>query len=67
MPDFSQRSTLPEKMDQPGVPEDEIQQALRELEVVNTKLGGYAVILNALNKLKLPEKRTAVSHHLCQP
>ncbi len=54
MPNFSQRSTLPEKMDQPNVPEHEIRQALRELEVVNTRLGGYNVVLNALNRVVLP-------------
>jgi len=54
MPDFSKRSTLPEKMDQPGVPAHETEQALRELETVNTRLGGYAVTLHALGKLTLP-------------
>ena len=57
MPDFSQRSTLPEKMDQPDVAAHETLQALRELEVINKLLGGYAVILNALGKLHW-EKRT---------
>lgn len=52
MPDFSQRSLLPEKMDQPDVAEHETQQALRELEVINKLLGGYHVILNALEKIK---------------
>jgi 2-polyprenyl-3-methyl-5-hydroxy-6-metoxy-1,4-benzoquinol methylase len=42
-------------MDQPGVPEYEIRQALRELEIVNTRLGGYSLLLNALSKIKLPE------------
>lgn len=57
MPDFSQRSLLPEKMDQPDVAEHETQQALRELEVINKLLGGYHVILNALEKIKW-ENRT---------
>jgi len=52
MPDFSIRSILPEKMDQPDVPEAETRQALRELEVINKFLGGYHVILNALNRLE---------------
>jgi 2-polyprenyl-3-methyl-5-hydroxy-6-metoxy-1,4-benzoquinol methylase len=42
-------------MDQPGVPVHEIKQALRELEVVNTLLGGYSLLLHALEKLDLPE------------
>lgn len=52
MPDFSARSTLPEKMDQPGVPEYETRQALHELEVINNLLGGYSVVLNALEKME---------------
>ncbi|MBC8046439.1 MAG: SAM-dependent methyltransferase, partial [Fimbriimonadaceae bacterium] len=56
MPDLSVRSYLPEKMDQPGVEEKEIHQALRELEIINKKLGGYHVILNALNKIKWPDR-----------
>lgn len=51
MPDFSQRSLLPEKMDQPGVAESEIHQALEELETINKLLGGYHVIFNALEQL----------------
>jgi len=52
MIDFSKRSLLPEKMDQPEVAENEIRQALRELEIVNERLGGYSVILDALEKIK---------------
>ena len=51
MPDFSKRSLLPEKMDQPGVAQNEIHQALRELETINRLLGGYHVILDALDRL----------------
>ena len=51
MPDFRKRSVLPEKMDEPGVPEKEIVQALTELETVNRFLGGYRVTLNALKKI----------------
>ncbi len=52
MPDFSTRTLLPEKMDQPGVAVHETRQALRELEVINKRLGGYHVILNALEQLE---------------
>ena len=51
MPDFKRRSVLPEKMDEPGVPEKEIIQALAELEIVNRFLGGYRATLNALKKI----------------
>jgi len=50
MPDFSIRTLLPEKMDQPGVAEAEIRQALHELEIINNLLGGNHVTLDALQK-----------------
>ena len=53
MPDFSTRSILPEKMDEPDVAPEEVNKALHELEVVNKWLGGYDVVLGALNKLPL--------------
>jgi len=56
MPDFSVRTLLPEKMDQPGVDPQEIRQALHELEVINKLLGGYHVILDALEKIDLPQQ-----------
>lgn len=55
MPDLTLRSDMPEKMDQPGVEISEIHTALRELETINKRLGGYKVILNALDKLNWPD------------
>ena len=52
MPDFSHRTLLPEKMDEPGVSENETRQALSELETINQLLGGYNVVLNALDQIK---------------
>ena len=52
-PNFSQRSNLPELMDQLNVEAHEIYQALRELEIVNKLLGGFNVTTNALKKLDL--------------
>lgn len=60
MPDFSVRSILPEIMDQPGVSVADTRQALREIEVVNKRLGGYSTVLNALNKLKLPDRSLTI-------
>lgn len=51
MPDLSLRSTLPEKMDDPAAPQKDVRQALNELETINQWLGGYNVILNALEKI----------------
>jgi 2-polyprenyl-3-methyl-5-hydroxy-6-metoxy-1,4-benzoquinol methylase len=53
MPDFTRRSEQEEIMDDLSAPEPELRQNLRELEVVNKYLGGYSVILKALNSLNL--------------
>jgi len=58
--DFNNRSTLPELMDETGVSKHEIHLALEELENVNTLLGGYSVILDALNKINFPEKEIVI-------
>lgn len=65
MPDFSKRSTLPELMDETGVAKHEIHQALHELENVNTLLGGYSVILNALNTINLPDREIIIMDMGC--
>lgn len=52
MPNFSIRTLLPEKMDQPGLAADETRQALREIELINKLLGGYVVIFGALDNLE---------------
>lgn len=60
MPDFSVRILLPEKMDQPGVDPVEIRKALHELEVINKLLGGYHVILDALNRIDWPDQPVTI-------
>ncbi|RYZ54596.1 MAG: methyltransferase domain-containing protein [Sphingobacteriales bacterium] len=58
--DLTVRSTLPELMDGAGVPSAAIRQALKELENVNTYLGGYALILDALDRLQLPDREISI-------
>lgn len=60
MLNLSTRSTLPEKMDDPAAPQKEVQQALKELEVINHWLGGYNVILDALNKVSVQKKQLSI-------
>jgi ubiquinone/menaquinone biosynthesis C-methylase UbiE len=55
MPDFSKRSFLPEKMDDPSVKRSDLEKALSELEAVNTWLGGYNVMYDALDKIDLKQ------------
>jgi 2-polyprenyl-3-methyl-5-hydroxy-6-metoxy-1,4-benzoquinol methylase len=56
MPDFSQRSTLLEIMDEPDIPREDIRTALREIEVINARLGGYGVVTEALDELDLNQE-----------
>ncbi|MDB5119258.1 MAG: Methyltransferase type 12 [Sphingobacteriales bacterium] len=53
MPDLSKRSKETEIMDNFLLDHDQIDGALDELEVINTWLGGFQVIINGLEKLKL--------------
>jgi ubiquinone/menaquinone biosynthesis C-methylase UbiE len=56
MLDLSERSQLPEKMDEPGIAKKEIHQALKELEIINKLLGGYRVILHALDQVEWSDR-----------
>jgi len=51
MPDFSQRSETIEIMDDLSCSGSIVDQTLRELEFINTWLGGNSVTLNGLNKI----------------
>ncbi|MGY3089122.1 2-polyprenyl-3-methyl-5-hydroxy-6-metoxy-1,4-benzoquinol methylase [Hymenobacter sp. UYAg731] len=50
--DFSERASGPELMDDLTLANDALRQNLDELETINTWLGGYAPVLNALQRLK---------------
>jgi len=54
------RSTLPEIMDQNNLEERDVVAALKDIEKVNIYLGGYKVILNALNKLNWKKKSLSI-------
>lgn len=58
MPDFSIRSTTLEIMDDLNCSGEVVHQTLRELEFINTWLGGNNVTLNALNKLLMNHDRS---------
>mgnify|MGYP006295249209 CR=1 FL=1 len=53
-PDFSQRSRAEELMDQPDVSSEEIFRALKELNIINSLLGGHSVTRTGLSRL-IPE------------
>ncbi|UOQ65955.1 methyltransferase domain-containing protein [Hymenobacter volaticus] len=52
MPDFTRRATEEELMDDHSLATDALRQNLDELETINTWLGGYAPVLNALERLR---------------
>jgi SAM-dependent methyltransferase len=52
MPDFSRRATEEELMDDLSLASDALRQNLDELETINTWLGGYAPVLDALERLR---------------
>jgi 2-polyprenyl-3-methyl-5-hydroxy-6-metoxy-1,4-benzoquinol methylase len=49
--DFIHRSHKPELLDQPGIPAADIARNLYELEVINRRLGGHAVTVEAFRTL----------------
>ena len=59
MPDFSSRATEEELMDDLALASDALRRNLDELETINTWLGGYSPVLNALEKLRpqFPQNR----------
>lgn len=56
---FSQRATEPELMDDLDLASDALRQNLEELEIINTRLGGYRIVTDALARLraKMPPRR----------
>lgn len=56
MTDLSTRSLMPEEMDQEDISPEIAQQSLSEIGTINKWLGGYTVILGALERLKWPER-----------
>lgn len=55
MPDFARRSEQAELMDDLTLASDALRQNLDELEVINTRLGGYSVLTEALARLAPPQ------------
>lgn len=53
MPNFNQRSTAIEIMDDFLLPRQEIVPVLSELEIINKRLGGFQVFFDAFKKIKL--------------
>ena len=54
------RSEIPEKMDDPTIPEGEVRKALGEIEKINKWLGSCNVVLGALNRLDWPREPVTI-------
>ena len=60
MPDFSKRATQPELLDLPDIPFDDIRRNMRELDVINTWLGGHDITIKGIRKLLAGQNQ---AHH----
>ncbi len=58
MPDFSIRSYKKEILDQEEIPFEDIKQNMKELDIINQKLGGHAITLDGLKQLLLVKTNT---------
>src|SRR3712207_5513357 len=51
MPMFATRSDTPELLDNPNIPFEDIRQNMRELDAINTLLGGHEITLKGFSLL----------------
>lgn len=58
---LQKRSTAPEKMDEPGLPEGDIRRALRDIDRINRWLGGYKLVFDALKSIPAVRARREVT------
>ena len=55
---FSQRSYEKELLDEPHIPKELLIRNLRELELVNTTLGGHAITIAGIKRLIIDKRKT---------
>lgn len=48
---FTHRSNAPERMDDPGLPKEDLEQALADIAKVNRWLGGYQITISGIEQL----------------
>lgn len=65
MIDFSKRSDQPELIDRSDIPFEEIRQNLKELEFINTHLGGHKITTEGFEKLAGDKKDISVCEIGC--
>lgn len=62
---FATRSYTPELLDDPDIPFEDIRQNMRELDTINTLLGGHTITLKGL-KLLLADRRFDPAVHIAE-
>lgn len=65
MPDFSDRSSKKELLDDPAVPFPDIRQNMRELDRINTLLGGHAITKKGFRQLLANRKEISICEIGC--
>ena len=65
MIDLSRRSYQKELMDRDDIPFADMAQTLKELNIVNTRLGGHAITINGLRQILQPDKPLLVCEIGC--
>lgn len=63
---FRNRSTQKELLDQDNIPFDDIRLNMKELDIINTWLGGHAATLAGLRKLLKTYNRSNKPLHICE-
>lgn len=65
MPNFNERSSLLELLDRDDIPFNDIQLNMKELDRINTLLGGHAITLAGIKRI-LTHKKTAGPVRICE-
>jgi 2-polyprenyl-3-methyl-5-hydroxy-6-metoxy-1,4-benzoquinol methylase len=65
MPDFSTRSRQKELLDRDDIPYEDIEKNMRELDVINTWLGGHAISIKGLKRLLGDRRRVSICEIGC--
>ena len=64
--EFQHRSYQAELIDDPTIPFDEIKKNLKELDIINTWLGGHAISIQALQKIIKYNKNSDKNWNICE-
>lgn len=65
MTDFSQRSYKKELLDENNIPFEDIQQNMKELNFINTYLGGHAITVQGFKQLSAKKKSVSICEIGC--